>query len=303
MKSPVLMRTASLAMALMMIGGCCLNSGQRLPSGPPPGAQEVTEGFNRQIANLDRLWSRTTVRIVTTDESGAKRTEQGEGYLQAILPDMISLSVGKYIDRQYILLGSSAEDYWWFDMSKDDDRRALVGKTEFVTPALAMEFGAPVHPLDLVDLLAFLPLDPEAFTSPAWAVAPDGRVVIMMESTASRGPQWGARRIMLDPTLFVPVRVELIDRYGDLVASNDLRQHETVNSMVAPQPRIAMVHRIELPTIGASISMSLTAAERSDRRPVPRFFDLRTLLEINAIPERNIERVEDGRAESLGMRR
>jgi len=301
-RAPALLVMATLALALTM-GGCCLNSGQRLPSTPPPGAQEVTEGFNRQIANLDRLWSRTTVRIVTKDESGSRRTDQGEGYLQAILPDMISLSVGKYIDRQYILLGSSAEDYWWFDMTKDDDRRALVGKTESVTPSIAMEFGAPVHPLDLVDLLAFLPLDPEAQSSPAWALAPDGRVVILLESTASRGPQWGVRRIMLDPTLFLPVRVELIDRYGDLVASNDLRQHETVNSMIAPQPRIAMGHRIELPTFGASISMSLTAAERSDRRPVPRFFDLETLLQLNAIPERNIERVDDGRPATIGLNR
>ncbi|MCB9844361.1 MAG: hypothetical protein H6811_00025, partial [Phycisphaeraceae bacterium] len=104
---------AGLAMTALALGlGACRSTGVRRPEGPLPSYGQLRDEYNLRTQKLPRLWTKAAVRVVTRDDQGHRKTEQGDAYLQVILPDRVSLSVGKSIADFYFYLGSNSEWFW-----------------------------------------------------------------------------------------------------------------------------------------------------------------------------------------------
>lgn len=263
------MRVLLVMLAAVLVA--CNGAGPRAPTGPAPAWSEVVPAYNGRAEAMKRFWSRATVRFTAKDAEGKRRTEQGDGYVQVIQPAHVSLSVGSYLDRMYFYLGCNAERYWWIDSMKDDAHVALVGSIPLANRERSAELGVPVHPLDLLELLAITPL-PEEGADPVWSG--DG-ASIMLQAPA----RWGTRRVFLDRLTRDPVRVELLDDAGRLVASADHRLHIPVRIEGAGvYPSIGGRITIALPTLEAEVIIDLKDPESSTARPKARAFDLDALL-------------------------
>lgn len=212
------------------------------------------------------------VRFTARDRNGNRRTEQGEGYLQVIRPNHVLLSVGSYVDRMYFYLGSNDQLYWWVDSMKDHAREAAVGRLELATRERAAQLGVPVHPLDLLELIGVTTL-PESGGEVRWVDR--GRAI---EVTAPA--RWGIRRLQLDPVMFEPTRIELLDDAGNMVARAEIALPVAVTiEGSGHRPRIAGRVRIALPTLEAEVTIDIHSPETTSRRPRLQAFDLLSLLE------------------------
>lgn len=247
-------------------------------SSPRVAEQALPDGFvaryNESIAQLDRLWARTVVRVDAPGPDGDRERTQGEGYLQLIQPRSVSLSVGKYIDRMYFVLGSNDERYWWFDMLDTDAKTALVGRHELVTPELAGELGVPVHPLDLVDLLGLSPVSDDAQL--VRTGSRDGRQTLVVATSTRLG---GTRELEIDPGQLIPLSVRLLDPAGEPVASSELSRHRAARVNTGRLAIVAGRAEIDLPTLDATITLDVSDAENLGRKPRQAPFRLESLLE------------------------
>lgn len=253
----------------LAVSGC--RTRPAVPTGPAvePVPADFVQSYNQTLEPLDRLWARTVVRVDAPSADGKRERTQGEGYLQLIRPRNVSLSVGKYIDRMYFVLGSSDERYWWLDMLDQDDKVALVGLHEEVTPELAGELGVPVHPLDLLDLLALTPVADDA------AVAWSGDLVAVTMPTRLGG----VREVGIEPGTFNAQRVVLRDASGQLIARSELSMHRAARVSLGGFAGVPGRAVIELPTIDATVTLDLSDAENLGGKPREVVFDLPTLLE------------------------
>lgn len=202
---------------------------------PPPSAVQVSKLYNPSLEHLDRLWARTELRIQGQDKDGKEFDESAEGHLQFIRPGMVSLTVKKLGDT-YFALGSSADRYWWMDLRKP--RSALLGTLAKASPRIVERFGVPVHPLDLIDLLGVLPINP-AGASTAWS--PDGRQVVM----TSKG-RWGDKRLCFSPEGDRLLAVQLLNDQGLLVCESTITQTDPVEFRENPERSASVPTRLSL---------------------------------------------------------
>jgi hypothetical protein len=178
-----------------------------------PTVDEVLAAQNERAARLDRIWARAVVQLEYQDEGGKRHSAQGEGHLQVVQPDHLALSVGKLGETLY-WLGADGERHWVFELGDVD--RAMVGRHENVGSPCMQSIGAPVHPLDLLELLGVRPIVGEMTVV---GRAEDGTIEIV-------GPvQSGVRTLWLDADSLVPVRVQISpvrDEVGPVVATLSL---------------------------------------------------------------------------------
>lgn len=247
---------------------------RRLPS-PPPIA-EVAAAHNERAALLSRLWSRITMRLELVDDEGQTQIENTEGFLQFVQPSRVSLMVNK-LGETYLLLGCDATRYWWLDLT--GDKTALYGAHARATPDLARRFGVPMHPLDMLDLLAVRPIDP-ARASVTWGAG--GRTVLVTSPPRAAG--WGRRELEFTPGRLIPVRSRVRDARGSVVAEAELSDHGPITLREgATPPLVARTVVIRIPARRAEVRLQLNVAD--NRQPRPENFDLDGLLKRFNVPE------------------
>lgn len=192
---------------------------------PAPTYETLAFRFNDNGKALDRLWARATVVVDTRTEDGGVKRDQGEGHLQWIRPDRLSLSVGK-LGEEGFYLGSNADRYWWLDLVAEPTT-AFVGRHEFADARAADGFGLPVHPLDLAELLglAMMPERPAGAAGIGPGVptvwSDDGRLAVTEKRIRS-----GRARLFFEPTRGRLHRAELYDMRGRLFATSDLSRFQ-----------------------------------------------------------------------------
>ncbi len=283
---------ACLALLAVFLQGCAgQNKADDRPivhSEPPPTAQQVCELYNPSVAALDRLWARTELRIQGVDRDGNDIDETAEGYLQFIRPGQVFLSVKK-VGETYFCLGSNASTYWWMDLRKP--RTALMGSIEKATPAAAAKFGVPVHPLDLIDLLGVLPLDPKDATT-AWS--DDGEFVVM----TMRG-RWGDKELYFASDLSRLSAVRLLDAAGEVACESTIEASEAVKFREDPSRRAQAPVRITLliPAAQMQVTVRLHDPENQGAAMKEASFNPQTLLRAYNIEAGNVRSV-DGPAPS-----
>jgi len=247
------------------------------PETPLPTHEEVLAGQREAVRGLERLWARAVVQVDGADAAGNELKEQAEGVLQVIPPDRLALSLGKLGDT-LLYLGSNEERYWWFDLLDSDRRIAVIGRHELVTPEKAATLGVPVHPLDLVELLAITPLS-EGSEVLGWDTS--GRVIV------EHPTRWGSRRIWLDPIDWKAWRVELLDEAGEQLASAELSDHAraSVAGDALTSPWVA--GRLEVRAAGFDGEVRVSLYDQQNRRIRDIAFDLGRLAndvyKINAV--------------------
>ncbi|MBL8963624.1 MAG: hypothetical protein KF787_09570 [Phycisphaeraceae bacterium] len=150
---------------------------------PPPPARVVCAPHNEGVEALDRVWARTELRLTAPDGDQGPVDETAEGHFQFARPGQVSLTVSK-VGETYFCLGSGAERYWWMDLRRP--RWALIGDLSRATPEAVALLGVPVHPVDLIDLVGILPIEPSDGEA-SWSA--DGRSVVV-----SSPGRWGTTR-------------------------------------------------------------------------------------------------------------
>lgn len=231
--------TAGLAvplLAALALGGCSAfeqhkpadpGAGQ-LPKTPAPTPAAFAAAHNARVAGLAKLWTRTTVRINGVDADGNKVAEQVDGRLILEMPDRLHMRISK-LGEPYFLLGSSGPRFWWFDLSKDD-RTAFVGSHATATREQVQRFGLPVHPLDLLELLAISPVPAAALADPAtkarWVSATDAEIDLPA--------RWGRAVIRFNAATSQPVGVRLVDERGTVAVRSDLSDFEAIPFFAGP---------------------------------------------------------------------
>jgi len=261
------------------LGGCAWLPTRRAPEVPPQ-YRPAAEMFNARLHGLDRLWSRATVRLKYRGDDGKRHVEQGEGHLQLILPSKIALSIGK-LGETYAYLGCNEAEYWWMELH--DGKKAWVGSND---TAATIDEHVPVHPMDVIQLLALTPLDAEDPAATAeWSR--DGRRIGLSTRTDR-----AMRRLWVRARDGAPMRVELLDEAGQLVVSSDLSGVREVETPLLDIRRIPLYDTavIRVPERDTEIRLVVIDPQSTNKRPNEAAFDLDRLLDAYGIDE--IERLE-----------
>lgn len=269
-----------------LAGGCA----QHKPVDPeppipttPPALGEVVRAYNARIAGLPRLWSRLELKFTGTDADGRPIDEESEGFFITEPPAKLSMSVNK-LGEAYFLLGSNPEQYWWFDLSRPE-RPAYVGSHAQARPEKAAQVGLPVHPLDLLELVACTPLNEK---DPAMkAVWAKGGLV-----EVSSPVRWGVRMIYVNPADGKAKRVVLADNEGRTLVESTLDKYEPVERSKATVATLITLNLAKSSRGTLTVRMTLYGME--DRNLNPALFDLaeqkqrrevRRVIDLDAQPQ------------------
>lgn len=234
------------AMASLPIG--CDTPPKREPeavvrSGPAPAYAGVAAEYNKRVARLDRLWARAVVRLNSVDEGGKEREDQGEGIMQLIRPDRMALSIKK-AGSMLFWFGCDQERYWLFDLVEEPIVR--VGRHDRIADhreaGAQAGLGLEIKPLDLIRLLGIMELPTGGAGAGSSAWSKDGRLVEVTTALGEgTGADGGRQVISMDPDVFLPRRIAIVDRGGNVLISADLEQYEPVDiaGFGGIRPRIA----------------------------------------------------------------
>ncbi|MBX3377207.1 MAG: hypothetical protein KF678_09425 [Phycisphaeraceae bacterium] len=277
----------AVAAALMGVLGCrqaqpVVRPMQPVERGPAPGYAEAAAGYNARVAPLERLWvliNGSKLRYV--DREGERREEQGDGVCQYVRPSMVLVTLRKY-GQVGMLLGSDEQRYWWIDV-QNRPYRAYVGRHEHATAERIEATGLKVHPLDFVDLLGLTAL-PAAGGETAWAADGSGLEVKVAGRDGS-----GVRRLVLDPKTWDPVRIEVLDGAGRVLASSMLSDFARVSVRGAgpdtPRPRVPLKVTLDVDGGSTQVMLNLDQPQDDPSRLRARVFDFEKLVEGYGVEE------------------
>ena len=266
---------ACMAAMLALVVGCAST-----PKGPQPVAEgtpvpayaDIAARYNARVAPLEHISAATVTRVWYTDESGQQREDQIEGRMTLVRPSDVYLRFDK-LGETYAMLGSNSERYWWMELGQT--RTAWVGSHERAAPDRVADFGVPVHPINLIELLGVSPL-PEVADAAATAWSPDRRHV---QVSVARGA--GHVRLTLDRATLEPVRIELLNPDGETMLASDLSTYVPVDIFgYRPPPRVAGEVNITL-TQPQAVRIRLRMAEpaTSPRQPRRDLFNFDLLVD------------------------
>ncbi len=263
----------------LILGGCCTcpKANDPIPRGAPPPLATVTVAYNARVEHLDRLWSDATVRFQSVDSDGNEIDEQGDGYIQIIRPRKLYLTVGKVGEVGY-QLGSSDTKYWWIDVRK---RSAIFGEHQKFTPEIGERAGLPVHPLDLMEVLAIVPLGTSG-EDQALSWSADGRDLLLRTRRTS-----GERVIALDPDSYLPREVQLLDGDGEVIVQALLTDPIAVrmsDSKVAPS-RSPSRFEVKVPSTQTTLTLWLKNLENRGAAIKDQAFDFDVLCKVYRVEE------------------
>jgi hypothetical protein len=245
--------------------------------GPAPSYADVAAVYNARVGPLDRLWSRTVIRVWYHDEQGKERQDQLEGHLQYLRPDRLLLTFDK-VGNTYAALGCNEQQYWWIERKQEGGGTAYVGDTAKATPDQIKELGLPVHPLNFIELLGITPLPvpaPPGEVRVEWSA--DGQYLMV-----TAPGRLGRRRLWLDPDRMLPARVELLGTGGEVAisATADTSRYQPV-AVRTPRPGWMPAVPGELEAIqksdGLRVRMTLFDPETAGSKPKADVFDFERL--------------------------
>lgn len=263
------------------LGGCASSSKTdpapvvTKPRGNPPSTPEIVKAHNQRVDGLNSLWARHTIRVSGKLANAKLEKEEAEGFFQLILPRKVAISITK-VGETYFYLGSNDELYWWLDLT--EAKQGFFGRHALATTSTVDRFGIPVHPLDLIELMAVTPIDetllksPDAITPSKWSS--DGALI--WYDVPARD---ATKRVLVDPKSLLPLCVELLDKNGKVVVRADLSNYLDIPSRSKPtaRPRIPTRMTISVPRSDLTILINLNDPET--RVPKPAAFDFAYLAQ------------------------
>lgn len=220
---------------------------------PLPAWAEIARSYNARLEGLDRLRAPVTVVVEAPDGEGGRRKDQLEGNLQIILPDRVALRLDK-VGQTVFQVGCDPTKYWSLDFTGEPV--ALVGLHAKIGPGSGARLGVPLHPFDLIDLLAITPLPANAKGARAeWSVSRE-KLIVTLPARAGSGV---ARRLTLDARSMYPSKVELLDAKGGVLATGDLSRYVTVElpGVAISRTRIAERYEVVLPGQDTRVTLSV----------------------------------------------
>lgn len=236
-----------------LLGACQCGTKGQTPVELPTYAEVVTR-YNARVEHLDRYWSDAHIRFVSVDREGDRIDEDGDGYLQVIRPRKLYLTIGK-VGEDGFQVGSNDVEYWWIDVR---NKTAEVGEHDRVDPAKASGTGLPIRPLDLLEVLGIMPLEPAPASTPTVTWSADRRLVLVRNGTVS-----GSRQLVLDPENYEPREVHLLDKQGDLLVKAVLSDSKPVTLPDGSWPAARNPTRFEIrvPSTQTTITLWLRNPE------------------------------------------
>ena len=236
--------------------------------------REVAEGYNATVAQFDKLFLRTYVRLAWQETDGdgdtRYRSEAGDGKIMFAAPGNTVLTIEK-LSRVYLWAGSNDEQYWLFDQLDESNKVAYVGHYDAAGSSDTRMLPIPFRPDAVPYLLGLVALDP-ALDSRVYTY--DGQYLIE--------PAGMRMRMLIDPTSFRPTRVDLLDERGWSLVMCKLTGRFGVEVEGVPSQRWPVVcDDAELFVAGQASNMSieLIHATNNPRRVRDQLFDLDVLME------------------------
>ena len=198
-------RCSVIAPILLLLSSCITTrtTSTRPDATSLPSYEQLVARYNRNVEQISRLWSFAVVEL-TWREDGRSRFEQGEGQLAVVLPDRMSLTVGK-LGHDVLRAGCNQTQYWLFDMRGSENTLHL-GHHASVPRSVGGASSLPIRPRDLIRLLGVVRIDaPVGDTSP---------IVERFKGDYLIEPPGCNCRMVLDPKTARPVRIDLLDERG-----------------------------------------------------------------------------------------
>lgn len=245
--------------------GTPIHSAKPLPPLPP--VASVVDAQNKRVRGLDTLWARVSLRVDGRLANATLNKEEAEGYLQVVLPNKVAVSINK-LGNTYFYLGSNDELYWWFDLS--GDKRAYFGRHALATPETVDRFGIPVHPLDLIELMAITPVP-----APGQPGSPD-----KLHWSTDRTLQWydvaargATKRVLVDPESLQPVMVELLDKSEKVIVRSELSRYQSFLSRTVPGAKPSVPSRCIIKVPRQDLTITINVNDPDGKKPKPIAFD------------------------------
>lgn len=242
--------------------------GPTRPDKPLPKFEALAARYNERVRGMSALRTPIGLIIDAEDEEGKRTREQVEGNLSLVQPRYVVMRLDK-VGQTLFQLGSNPDLYWWIDLS-GEEKVAMVGTHAKARPDTAARFGVPVHPLDLLELLAITPLQTEG-ARPGMRWSPDGKQVIV-----TLPGRWAGRRMWITPETGQATRVELLNTRGDVEVRARLEKYQiaAIRGDTITQPRIATKLFIEIPRSRVNVEMNIVEPENPGDRVRMTAFDL-----------------------------
>ncbi|MGP1346385.1 MAG: hypothetical protein ACTS3F_06940 [Phycisphaerales bacterium] len=241
--------------------------GAAVTAGEGIGYAEIASEWNERAVLLERVWARAAVSLRWTDEEGRSRYEQGRGHLQLVQPDRFALSIHK-LGEVLFWFGADEALYWLID--RNEPRSAQFGRRELLSFDRLDALGMPATPLDLAAMTGALRL-PERGGDAAPVVYRSDAAPGAVRFDLEQG--WRTMRYHIDPARMVPVRMELIDDAGEVVAyaEQEVYGGVRVEGWGGNLPLFPSRMRVYHPESGATLT--LTLEEMSSRSPAGEISD------------------------------
>jgi len=275
-----------LMLAQTLAGGCNRAGKPSIPGDqvpiadgprPLPPYAEVARAVNARADRLELYWAFVLLKVWYVGEQGEDEVEQLEGDLHVVRPARISLILQK-LGVNAAALGANDRYYWWMDLAADEPV-ASIGTHAMADPDRLSDFGVPVHPLDLLELLGLSPIAQEppatADVGVPMGYTRGGRLLIV------RAPaRWGVREYWLDPETYEPRRAVLRRGIGQPPAlTAELSEYQPFDDGTdAPPVRVPKYVLVDVPQLEARVRIRMVAPQAGGRRPDERAFQLADLL-------------------------
>ena len=278
------------AAVTLLLAGCGSTPKQSAPGplvarpGPAPSIDAVVKAQNQRVDGLSTLWARHTLRVSGKLANAKLDKEEAEGHFQLILPRKVAITVTK-VGETYFYLGSNDDLYWWLDLT--EAKRGYFGRHALATTTTVDRFGIPVHPLDLIELMAITPIDeallrkPGAVSAPKWSS--DGQ--LLWYDAPARD---ATKRVLVDPKSLLPAFVELLDKNGKVIVRAELSNYLDIPSRSKPPARPRIPTRVTIDVPRSDLKVLINLYDPETRTPKAVAFDFgylaKTAYPIN-VPE------------------
>ncbi len=271
------LREAWLALALACSLPACKTI--QLPVEPPtqPQIADIQSRYNDRAARVQQFWARTDIQLRWTDSRGKKHSENGDGKLILRKPADLALTVGR-LNEVYYWLGCDNHSFWWIDRNPHDDPpdAAYFGRLADFPTFTARRIGIPIRPDQFVQLLGLgeLPAGGLRLLSGRPEKAAGG--VGFWFSAPTPSPEQTVR-LLIDPQTARPLKVQITDAAGLVVADSTLADYRPMRTKNAP-PAPELPTRIEIESPAQKVRLKISLADATADKVADPQFDFNAIV-------------------------